>query len=178
MTSSKAVEVAAALVFARSGDTARAQKLIDSLRQKWPSDTLLVNYWLPTILAAVALGRGDAKEALLRLDATAAYELGGDRPPFAGGASLYPVYLRGQAYLKERDWNNAQAEFRKMIASRGLLWNFPLAPLANLQLARAMWGAGAAGTKTAYQQFLSAWDHADPEVPIYSEAKREIASLR
>src|SRR5262249_44199452 len=72
MTSSKAVEVAAALVFARSGDTARAQKLIDSLRQKWPSDTLLVNYWLPMILAAVALGRGDAKEALLRLDATAA----------------------------------------------------------------------------------------------------------
>jgi serine/threonine protein kinase len=177
LTSSKAVEVAAALVFARSGEIARAQKLIDTLRQKWPSDTLLMNYWMPTILAAIALSRGDSKEALSQLDATTTYELGGDRPPFSGGATLYPVYLRGQAYLKQRDWNRSEAEFRKMIAYRGLLWNFPLAPLVNLQLARAMSGAGDAGTKIAYQQFLSTWNQADPDVPVYLQAKSEIASL-
>ena len=177
LTTSKAVEVAAALVFARTGDTARAQKGIDTLGQKWPRDTLLMNYWRPTVLAAIALDRDDAREALSQLDATATYELGGDRPPFAGGATLYPVYLRGQAYLKEGDWNHAEAEFSKMIANRGLVWNFPLAPLANFQLARAMSGAEDAGAKAAYQQFLSAWDRADRDVPLYSQAKREIAAL-
>jgi tetratricopeptide (TPR) repeat protein len=178
LTSSKAIQIAAALVFARGGNVQGAKKLIDKLRAQWPNDTLLAGYWEPTIQAAIALDQGDARGALAQLGAAAPYELGGDRPPFSTGATLYPVYLRGQAYLKEKDWAKAKAEFQKIIANRGLVWNFPLAPLANLQLARAMVGEGSTDAKGSYQQFLSLWAGADPNIPPYLKAKRESASLR
>jgi len=177
LASSKVIQIAAALVFARSGDTLSAKRLIEKLRQQWPNDTLLTKYWTPTIQAAIALDRGDAKEALVQLDTAAPYELGGDRPPFSAGATLYPVYLRGLAYLREKDWTKARAEFQKMIANRGLVWNFPLAPLASLQLARASAGSDSADAKASYQQFLSLWAGADSEVPAYLQARRESVSL-
>ena len=178
LTSSKAVQIAAALVFARSGDAARARKILHTLRLQSPADTLLAKYWIPTILAAIALESGDPKETLSQLEVVSPYELGGDRPPFSAGGTLYPIYLRGQAYLRVKDWARAKAEFQKIIANRGLVWNFPLAPLANLQLARAMAGDGTPDAKVAYRQFLSLWAQADPNVPAYSQAKRENALLQ
>jgi hypothetical protein len=178
LTSSKAIQIAAALVFARSGDVQDARKLVDKLRLQWPNDTLLAKYWGPTIQAAIALDRGDTRGALVQLDTAVPFELGGDRPPFSAGATLYPVYLRGQAYLREKDWAKAKAEFQKIVVNRGLVWNFPLAPLADLQLARAMAGEAGVDAKSNYQQFLSLWAGADPDLPAYLQARREIASLR
>ncbi len=174
---SQSVEIAAALAFARSGEIAQARVLSDRLVQRSPTDTLLANYWLPAIRAAMALDRGDGNAALKELQPTAPYELGGDRPPFSPGSTLYPSYLRGLAYLKERDWPGAQAEFGKLAANRGLVWNSPLAALASLQLARAQAGAGDQKARSAYRQFLSSWDHADDGIPIYSLAKREYTHL-
>jgi hypothetical protein len=141
-----------------------------------PKDTLLINYWVPTIRSAIALGRGDATGALKELQPATPYELGGDRP-FSQGATLYPAYLRGLAYMKARDWLKAQAEFEKIVANRGLVWNFPLASLAGLQLARLHAAAGDREAQSAYEKFLSSWSHADNGIPIYSQAKREYSSL-
>jgi eukaryotic-like serine/threonine-protein kinase len=177
LTESRAVQIAAALALARSGDVARAKKIVDTLRLKSPNDTLLARYWTPTILAAIALHRGDANEALSQLEIAGPYELGGDRPPFSSGGTLYPVYVRGQAYLKKKEWAKAKTEFQKIAANRGLVWNFPLAPLAILQMARAMAGERDPDAKTAYQRFLSTWAQADPNIVVYSQAKRETALL-
>ena len=178
LSSSKAVQIAAALVFARSGDPARAEKILHTLRLQSPSDTLLAKFWAPTILAAIALDRGDAREALSQLDIVSPYELGGDRPPFSAGGTLYPIYLRGQAYLEVKEWAKAKAEFQKIIENRGLVWNFPLAPMAKLELARAMAGEGDPDAKAAYGRFLSLWAQADPDIPAYVQAKQESALLR
>ncbi|HKF04731.1 MAG TPA: protein kinase [Candidatus Sulfotelmatobacter sp.] len=177
LTSSKAIQIAAAIVFARTRDPARAKKIADTLLVQSPTDTLLAKYWAPTILAAIALDRGDPKEALSQLEIAAPYELGGDRPPFSAGSTLYPIYLRGQAYLREKEWTKAKTEFQKIIANRGLVWNFPLVPLANLQLARAMAGEANPDAGAAYQQFLSLWAGADPDLPVFLNAKRESALL-
>lgn len=178
LASSRVVQIAAGLAFARSGETARARALADALQRQSPVDTLLVNYWLPTIRAAIALHGGDAREALKQLEVTEPYELGGDRPPFSAGATLYPVYLRGEAYLNNREWSKAQAEFQKIIDHRGLVWNFPLGVLAQLQLGRAYAaGEDVAHARLAYQDFLKTWSRAEDDTPTLALARREYASL-
>ena len=177
LASSQSIEVAAALAFARSGEAAPARALTEQLIQRSPKDTLLINYWVPTIRSAMALDRGDAAGALKELQPTTPYELGGDKPPFSQGATLYPAYLRGLAYMKEKNWLKAQAEFEKIAENRGLVWNFSLAALAGYQLARVHAAAGDGKAHIAYEQFLSSWSRADSRIPIYLQAKREYASL-
>jgi serine/threonine protein kinase/Tfp pilus assembly protein PilF len=178
LTTSESVQIAAALALARSGEITRAQAILTGLLQRSPNHTLLLNYWGPAIRAAIALDRNDAAGAVKELQLAAPYELGGDRPPFTEGATLYPVYLRGLAYMKQKDWARAKGEFQKILDNRGLVWNFPLAPLAKLQLARAQAGAGDAGARGSYQEFLGAWAQADRGIPVYVQAKRELAGLR
>ena len=127
------------------------------------------------IRAAIALARGNATDALANLQVTLPYELGGGAPPFSAGASMYPVYLRGEAYLRLKRWGNAAGEFRKIIDHRGLVW-FPLDSLAHLQLARAQANLNPTAARDAYQHFLELWQDAD--VPILSQAKREYARLQ
>jgi hypothetical protein len=51
--------------------------------------------------------------------------------------------------------------------------------LAWLQLGRAqkMMGDGAAARKS-YETFLDFWNNANPDIPIYQQAKAEYAKLR
>jgi tetratricopeptide (TPR) repeat protein len=178
LTTSESVQIAAALALARSGESIRAQAILTGLLQRSPNHTLLLNYWGPAIRAAIALDRNDAAGAVKELLFAAPYELGGDRPPFTEGATLYPVYLRGLAYMKQKDWAGARGEFQKILDNRGLVWNFPLAALGKLQLARAQAGAGDAGARGSYQDFLGAWAQADRAIPVYVQAKRDLAGLR
>lgn len=172
------VRIATALALARSGDSARAQKMVDELYKQFPEHTLVVNYWLPSIRAALALQRNDAPLAVGFLQVTAAYDLGGATPPFSAGATLYPAYLRGQAYMQQRQWSQATAEFERIREHRGLVWNFPTGALANLQLARAYAGAGeAAKAKTQYREFLALWQNADGDSSILREANAEYRKL-
>jgi hypothetical protein len=92
---------------------------------------------------------------------------------------MYPVYVRGQAYLKSAQGQQAAAEFQKMLSHRGLMNNFPLGALARLQLGRAYVLAGdASKSRTAYQDFLALWKDADPDIPILKQAKAEYAKLQ
>jgi len=92
---------------------------------------------------------------------------------------MYPVYLRGQAYLLARQGPEAAAEFQKIIDHRGIVLNFPLGALAHLGLGRAYALQGdSTKARTAYQDFLTLWKYADPDIPILKQAKAEYAKLQ
>ena len=134
-------------------------------------------YWLPTLNAAIELNGGNSAPALVFLETASPYELGGP-PPFQTG-TLYPAYLRGLAQIMAHNGAAATAEFKKLLDHRGIVVNFPLGALAHLQLGRAYAMSGdSAKARTAYQDFLSLWKDADPDIPILKEAKAEYAKLQ
>ena len=93
--------------------------------------------------------------------------------------TLYPVYLRGHAYLLLRQGNEAAAEFQKILEHRGIVLNFPLGALAHIGLARAGVLAGdTVKARKAYQDFFALWKDADPDIPILREARAEYARLK
>ncbi len=175
------VQGMAALALARSGDTVKAEKLAAELNHSFPSDTLVQKYWLPTVRAAVALEHNAPDNAIEALKASSAIELG---QPAKTRVFLAPAYLRGEAYLMLRDGNSAAAEFRKFIDYRGVVGNGPLGAVARLGLARAY--AIEAETeptardkaRAAYQDFMTLWKDADPDIPIYRRAKTEYKKLQ
>jgi len=176
---SREVQVAAALAYARGGERERAEVIASDLRKRFPTDTLMTGYWLPSIRAAIEISRKNAALAIDTLRVAETYELGGNEPPFSSGATLYPVYLRGQAYLETKQWEKAAAEFQKILDRRGLVWNFPLGALASLQLGRAYAGSGdTAKAQAAYRSFLTLWQGGDGDVPVFVQAKREYAALK
>ncbi len=171
------VRVIAALVFARAGDTAGAEKLAAELDKTCPRCTLVQRYWLPTIRASVALERKDPNRAIQLLKEASTIELGAPTPSLT--IFLCPVYLRGEAYLLLHDGNRAAAEFQKFVDHRGLVVNFPWGALARLGLARAYaMQSDPAKAKAAYQDFLTLWKDADPDIPVLKEAKAEYAKLQ
>jgi eukaryotic-like serine/threonine-protein kinase len=88
-------------------------------------------------------------------------------------------YVRGLVYLHVRETDAAAAEFEKIIKHRGLTLNSDLGPLSGLGLARAREMKGdILGARTAYQNFLTLWKDADPDIPILKQAKAEYAKLR
>jgi Tfp pilus assembly protein PilF len=174
--SSKNAQIVAALVLARSGDRKRAQSLADALSRQYASDTLVNNYWLPSIRAAIALDEKNPGAALEALQPAAPYELGS---PFPGIAFLYPVYLRGMAYFQAAEGKLAAAEFQKILDHRGIILNFPTAALAHLQLARAKAMSGDKdGARESYRDFLTLWKSADADNPVLRQAKAEYEKLK
>ena len=170
------VEIMTALALARAGDAAKAQQLADKLDRESPLDTMLQGYWLPTIRGAISLNKGDAKKAVEFLQAASPYELG--QPLQFQMATMYPIYVRGLAFLKENLASQAAVEFQKIVDHPGLTVNFPLGALARLELGRARAMSGDKGAaKQAYDKFFDLWKDADPGVPILKEAKAEYAKL-
>ncbi len=179
ISTARSVRILVAMVLARTGDTLRAEKMADELQKQNPVNTKMNFYWLPVIRAAVQINRKDPGKAIEVLQATAPYELGLAGPLPEIGALLYPVYLRGQAYLMLHDGKSAATEFQKFADNRAMVINSPLGPLARLNLARAyaMQGDSAEAT-AAYQEFLTIWKDADPDVPVLKQAKAEYAKLQ
>jgi eukaryotic-like serine/threonine-protein kinase len=165
------VREVAALAIARAGDTAAAEKLAAGLDKDFPLDTLVQRYWLPAIRAAIALERKDPGRAVELLQVTSPIELGDLR--------LIVVHLRGEAYLMLHDGNHAAAEFQKFIDHRTLVANQEWGALARLGLARAYTIQGdIPKAKATYQDFLTLWKDADPDLPVLQQAKAEYAKLR
>jgi tetratricopeptide (TPR) repeat protein len=167
-------KIALALALARSGRTAEAGSLADQVSAGRPEDTLVQHYFIPTIRAAIKLRQNDPAAAIELLRGTAKYDLA-----FTGSVYLYPAYIRGLAYLELGDGRSAAAQFQKMIDNPGFSVRHVTGPLAWLQLARAqkMMGDEAAARKS-YETFLDLWKNADPDIPIYQQAKAEYAKLR
>ena len=175
LSSTRDLQIMAALTLARAGENARAQTMADDLHKRSPLDTVLNGYWLPTIRASIELNRRHPDKAVELLQVTSAYELGW--PPQL--ASLYPVYVRGEAYLKTGQGQLAATEFQKLIDHRGIVNNFVLGPLAHLQLGRAkVLNGDRESARQAYGDFFTLWNDADPDIPILKQAKAEYAKLQ
>jgi len=170
-----------ALTLALAGDSAGAQELAAQLDEKHPLDTMVQKYWLPTIKGAVAMRKKDPALTVELLKAASPVELGA---PSSVTVSLLPVFVRGEAYLALGQGYEATQEFQKFIDHRGLVANFPAGALARLGLARGLaLEAGADPTarekaRSAFRDFLNLWQEADPDLPIYRQAKTEYAKLQ
>jgi tetratricopeptide (TPR) repeat protein len=174
---SRDVEALAALAYALASDPEHAQSLVDDLDKRFAQDTVVQLVWLPTIRAQIEAGRKHPAKSIELLEATTPYELG-MLSASASNSCLYPVYVRGQAYLEEQQ-SAAAAEFQKILDHRGLLWNCATGPLAHLGRARAYALQGdTAKARAAYQDFLTLWKDADPDISILRQATAEYAKLQ
>jgi eukaryotic-like serine/threonine-protein kinase len=179
IASTRDVQILAALTLARAGDITRAKALSDELEKQFSLNTAINGYWLPTIRAYIELHVGNAANALKVLEPAKAVELGFPPPQFGPGPPLYPVYVRGQAYLLLNQGKQAANEFQKLLEHRNMLGNSPLFSLAHLQLARARSMSGdAPGARKSHQDFLALWKDADPDIPILKQAKTEYVKLQ
>lgn len=168
------IRILAGLALARIGDGSRAETLVGGLAQSDPSSIVLMDYWLPVVRSAIQLSQGNPARAVRLLEVAAPYELGNPSP----FGNLYPVYVRGQAYLLAHDGRAAAAEFQKFIDHPGIVLNYPTGALAFLQLGRAEAMSGdTAKARKAYQDFFALWEGADADIPILKEAKTEYAKL-
>jgi tetratricopeptide (TPR) repeat protein len=155
----------AALALALSGETNQAQSLIDESIRLYPEDTVVNSIWLPAIRAAMELQRGSAEQAIALLIPAIRYE---------AAAEFWPVYLRGQAFLRLNKGAEAGAEFQKILEHRGQAALSPLYPLAHLGLARAAALTGEESKcRQEYQDFFVAWKDADADLPVLIAAKKE-----
>jgi serine/threonine protein kinase/tetratricopeptide (TPR) repeat protein len=186
---SQSIELEAALAFAIAGDAARAESLAQDLNKRYPLDTQMQALWLPAIQAQLGLDRKDAKAAIKSLQPAL--------PPIEYGqiawvinlSCLYPTYIRGKAYLAAGQGTQSAAEFQKILDHSGIVWNCWTGALAHLGVARANAlesrtsqgpDADAARVRAlaAYKDFLVLWKDADPDIPIFKQAKAEYAKLQ
>jgi len=184
----QAVEMEAALALAITGDTVRSASLAQDLSRRFPLDTQLHSLWLPTIQAQLALDKKEPTAALAILHATAPV----DRASIqflANVSCLYPIYVRGEAYLAAGNGIAAAAEFQKILDHSGIVWNCWTGALAHLGVARAnalqartSRGADADAARVralaAYEDFLTLWKDANPGIPILKQAEAEYAKLQ
>ncbi len=171
------VKVLAALTLARSGETNQSTTILEALQKSEPSNTYLKVYWFPVIESSIAMAQQAPDRAIVALEPSLPYELGA--PPPENTGLMYPAYIRGLAYLAQKNGPAAVAEFQKFVDHPGIIQNFLLGSLARLQLARAYAVSGdTAKAKAAYQDFLTLWKDADSDIPILKEAKAESAKLQ
>jgi eukaryotic-like serine/threonine-protein kinase len=177
--SGRDLDYGSALALAYAGHAGQAQALADDLGKRFPEDTVAQFNYLPTLRAKLALLHSNPQEALVILGAASPYELGLPAIDFHNWPNLYPVYVRGEAYLAAHQGSEAVAEFQKILDHRGLVLNEPIGALAHLQLGRAYAMQGdTAKSRAAYKDFLTLWKDADPDIPILLQAKAEYAQLK
>ncbi len=170
------VEAFSATALGVEGDSAQAARLAGDLGKRFPEDTIARLDYLPMIRAAIALRTGESGKALVALAVATPYELGQVSAVYFG---LYPVYLRGEAYLASKQGAAAATEFQKILDHSGVVTNEVIGALAHLGLGRAYALSGDnAKAKTAYRDFFALWKNADPDIPILQQAKAEYAKLK
>jgi eukaryotic-like serine/threonine-protein kinase len=177
LSTGRDVQFQAALALALAQDATQAQSLSDDLGKRFPEDTNVQFNFLPTTRAQIGLIHNDFARAIEALQPAAPYELGS---PFSTiSLALYPVYVRGAAYLAAHQGSEAAAEFQKILDHRGIVLNEPIGALAHLQIGRAYAMQGdTAKAKATYLDFLTLWKDADPDIPILIAAQSEYAKLK
>jgi tetratricopeptide (TPR) repeat protein len=180
LSNGRDAEYGTALAYGFAKEFSKSRTLADDLEERFAEDTMVRFSYLPTIRALVALNQGQPSAAIELLHSAGRYELGYQGCCSVGFVgSLYPIYVRGEASLRAQRGSEAAAEFQKILDHRGIVFADPVGALARLQLGRALVLAGdEAKARTAYQDFLTLWKDADPDIPIIKQAKAEYANLR
>jgi len=174
------VDYAAAFALALSGDLPRSRALAGDLAREFPEDTSVQFMHLPTLRALFSLSADDPAAAIQALQIASRYDLALGGVGFIGHfGGLYPIYVRGVAYLAARQPTEAAAEFQRILDRRSITLVDPMDALARLQLARALALSGdTAGAKNAYTDLFTVWTDADSEIPVLKQARAEYARLR
>ncbi|HWW17552.1 MAG TPA: winged helix-turn-helix domain-containing protein [Candidatus Saccharimonadales bacterium] len=155
------------------------QRFVEDFEKGLVEDTDVQFNYLPTLRAKLALIHSNPQQAIDSLELAAPYELGLPAGGFYNWPNMYPVYVRGEAFLAAHRGREASAEFQKILDHRGIVLNEPIGALAHLQLGRAYAMQGdTAKARIAYNDFLTLWKDADPDIPILREAKSEYAKLQ
>jgi hypothetical protein len=173
------VEYAAAFALALAGDTTRSRMLAEDLAKNFPEDTSVQYMYLPVLRALFALSARDAAAALQLLQPASRFDLALGGLGFYGYyGALYPIYVRGLAFLAAQQPMKAAAEFQRIVDQRGIVLVDPLDAMARLQLARALARAGdTAKARSAYNELLTLWKNADADLALLKEAQAECARL-
>jgi len=153
--------------------------MAEDLTRRFPDDTSAKYYYVPALRALAALNHHNPAKAVEWLQLSSPYELGEPQSCFFGFFGvMYPVYVRGEAYLALHQGALAAAEFQKIVDHRGIVISDPVGAMARLQLGRAYAMAGdQAKAKAAYSDFLSLWKDADSNIPVLQQARLEYARL-
>jgi eukaryotic-like serine/threonine-protein kinase len=155
------------------------QRFVEGFEKGFVEDTDVQFNYLPTLRAKLALIHSNPQQAIDSLEIAAPYELGLPAGGFYNWPNMYPVYVRGEAFLAAHRGREAAAEFQKILDHRGTVLNEPIGALAHMQLGRAYVLQGdTAKARAAYQDFLTLWKDADPEIPIFKQAKAEYAKVQ
>jgi DNA-binding winged helix-turn-helix (wHTH) protein/tetratricopeptide (TPR) repeat protein len=183
LSKSRDVEYGAAFALALSGESSRSQALTQDLARRFPEDTRVQFNYVPTLRALVVWNHSQPTNAVELLQTAIPYELGmpseGGSEYLLGAGNLYPAYVRGLAYLASHRGVEAAGEFQKILDHRGIVISDPVGALAHVQLGRAYALSGdKAKAKSAYQDFLTLWKDAEPDIPILKQAKSEYAKLK
>jgi tetratricopeptide (TPR) repeat protein len=174
LSRSRDVQYGAGMALALAGYSGQAKEAVVALEKRFPHDTVVQVNFLPTLRAVDALKHNNAPGAIEALKAADPYELG-----HIDTGSLYPVFMRGKAFLATKQAAAATAEFQKILDNRGIVLNEPIGALARLGLARAHVLAGdSEKARAVYQDFLMIWKDADPDIPILNQAKAEYSKLQ
>ena len=181
LSNGRDVEYAAGLALALSGDSSRSQPLADDLEKRFPEDTFAKFTYVPVLRALSALEGEKPTGSVERLHIALSHELAVNGLNFShfylGG--LHSAYVRGEALLAAHRYADAAAEFQKVLDHRGIVGADPIGALAHLQLGRAFVLSGdKIKAKAAYQDFLTLWKDADPDIPILTQAQAEYAKLQ
>jgi len=180
VTNGRDVEYASALALGLGGDASRSEALADDLDKRFPEDTFVRFTYLPVLRALSALQRGQGTKTEEQLQPALHYELaanGLNVGLYLGG--LHSAYVRGEALVAAHRYPEAVAEFQKILTHRGIVGADPIGALAHVQLGRAFALSGdTIKAKAAYQDFLTLWKDADPDIPILRQAKAEYAKLQ
>ena len=174
------VEYTGALALALLGQFVRSEALAGDLEKRFPEDTFVKFTYVPVLRAVAALGRGQPADSVELLQITVPYELAVNGLNFnhfyLGG--LHSAYVRGEAFVAAHRYPEAAAEFQKILDHRGIVGADPIGALAYLQLGRVFALLGdKTKAKTAYRDFLALWKDADPDIPVFTQAKAEYARL-
>jgi hypothetical protein len=135
--------------------------------------------YLPTLRALFALNARDTAAAIQSLQTASRFDLAQGGIGFNGHyGKLYPIYVRGLAYLAAQQPTEAAAEFQRIVDHRSIVLVDPIDALARLQLARALALSGdVVKAKSAYTDLFMRWKSADPDIPVLKEARAEFARL-
>jgi tetratricopeptide (TPR) repeat protein len=174
------LDYAAAFALALAGDVAQSRALAEDLARNFPEDTSVQFIYLPTLRALFALNTHDPAVAIQALQTASRYDLALGSVGFIGRfGGLYPVYVRGVAYLAARQPTEAAAEFQRILDHRSIVLVDPMDAMARLQLARALVLSGdTTKAKSAYDDLFALWKEADSKIPIVDEARAEYAKLQ
>jgi eukaryotic-like serine/threonine-protein kinase len=178
LSKDREAEYGAAFAFALAGYSSSSLRLANDLEKRFPEDTSVRFSYLPALRSLLALNSREISKALELLQTAIPSESGVPRAADGLFGALYPVYVRGLAYLAAHQGAEAAIEFQKILDHRGIVASDPVGALVHLQIGRAFALSGdEAKAKTAYQDFLTLWKDADPDIPVFREARAELAKL-